>query len=253
MESLELSETQEFRKMELFLSDSRGIYIPKDFAESISKESIAHNSQELLQYLEELKKGADIEDYWDIWNDLLNNLTVINPETGEQYHLHQDGDLFLVQYWEDDFQDIVDSILTHQEYFMRNEDYIGMYIDMLPDDSKYHGNKWYEHIEKYFDAWVEKHEIELPDNGDGSPLDIEQKIDVILFHTELLNGRIEHAMKAGKYLTTFSMGEIEYELERKLNQDEQLFIETHTNWIFSSHDDLCYYDMNDSIVAFSLD
>ena len=75
----------------LFLSDARGIYIPRDFAKCIKVDALKGVSSEDLDLL---RNGPDEELYWDVWTDVLDNATV--EDNGVTYFLYQDGDLWLI-------------------------------------------------------------------------------------------------------------------------------------------------------------
>ena len=78
---------------ELYLSDARGIYIPRDFATSIKRECVANVSPEDWEVL---AAGPDHEFYWDTWSDVERDAVITNPVTGRVFSLYQDGDLWLV-------------------------------------------------------------------------------------------------------------------------------------------------------------
>ena len=78
----------------LLLSDARGIYIPRDFAESFN-------------FGEDGWQGVSTEDriilldpendwYWETWDTVLANAHYIDPKSGKVYRLHQDGNLWAV-------------------------------------------------------------------------------------------------------------------------------------------------------------
>lgn len=77
---------------ELLLDESRGIYIPKKFAENFDTEEW-HIDEELVA---ELKEGPDGENYWEAWEAVLRDAWMI--EDGKKWNLEQDGDLFAVHY-----------------------------------------------------------------------------------------------------------------------------------------------------------
>ena len=81
-------------KMILFLSDVRGIYIPRDFAQEIARDTLAGVSAEDLDYL---AAGPDGEHYWDVWNDVCDHAVITDPTDGTAYSLVQDGDCWLVE------------------------------------------------------------------------------------------------------------------------------------------------------------
>jgi len=90
-------------EMLLWLSDARGIYIPRDFATSFTDRSksvsgVADDNWEILE------AGPDHEHYWEAWDQVLTNATVVD-NNGHTYTLHQDGDLWLIpdgMVWTDD-------------------------------------------------------------------------------------------------------------------------------------------------------
>lgn len=89
--------------MMLWLSDARGIYIPRDFANSFTDraKSVAGVSEKQWEILE---AGPDHEWYWETWDEVCNN-AVITDDEGVKYFVHQDGDCWLVpegMEWSDD-------------------------------------------------------------------------------------------------------------------------------------------------------
>ncbi len=78
---------------ELYLSDARGIFIPRDFATSIKRECVDNVT---AGDWEVLAAGPDHECYWVTWSDVERTAVFTNPVTGRVYHLYQDGDLWLV-------------------------------------------------------------------------------------------------------------------------------------------------------------
>jgi hypothetical protein len=84
-------------EMMLWLSDARGQYIPRDFANSFVDRSkhVKGVSEEEWTILE---AGPDYEPnpyYWDVWNDVENN-AVVTDENGYEYFIWQNGDCWLV-------------------------------------------------------------------------------------------------------------------------------------------------------------
>jgi hypothetical protein len=81
-------------EMLLWLSDNRGIYIPRDFAASF-----ADRTKQVKGVTDEnwaiLDAGPDHEWYWEAWDDVLQAATVTD-ENGVEYFLNQEGDLWLV-------------------------------------------------------------------------------------------------------------------------------------------------------------
>lgn len=81
-------------KMILLLSDARGIYMPRDFANEVKRETVAGVSDEDWQILAE---GPDHEWYWEAWEQFCNNAVITDPTDGTVYTIHQDGDCWLVE------------------------------------------------------------------------------------------------------------------------------------------------------------
>lgn len=80
----------------LYANSAHGVYIPQYFAESINRYVINLWSS-WIDDLDSLCLGPDTcEDYWEIWEDMLNRLVICDPDTGIEYYLYQDGDLWLV-------------------------------------------------------------------------------------------------------------------------------------------------------------
>lgn len=77
----------------LFCDSSSGRYIPQRFAAEIKRENVVGVS---MDYLDSLDPESD--SYWDDWNYVLDNAKVIDPITGQTYHLHHDGDLWLLDW-----------------------------------------------------------------------------------------------------------------------------------------------------------
>ena len=91
--------------VELFLSDNRGIYIPRDFAECVVRTAVTGISNEDYEILE---AGPEHDQYWDAWSDVCDNAVLTDPVSGVVSTLYQNGDLWLVpegMEWsdEDDF------------------------------------------------------------------------------------------------------------------------------------------------------
>lgn len=70
--------------MHLLLSDARGIYIPRDFAE-LYGEYLSEEQKFILAHPED-------DSYWDVWAEVVDNVEI--DIDGKVYRLHQDGDLW---------------------------------------------------------------------------------------------------------------------------------------------------------------
>ena len=74
--------------VQLLLSDARGIYIPRDFAEGfdMDKWHVKTHDAEIL-------KNPEHEWYWETWDNVLNYAYYLD-DNGNQFDLIQDGDLW---------------------------------------------------------------------------------------------------------------------------------------------------------------
>ena len=80
---------------ELWLNGARGVYIPRDFANSFKDRDtcVTGVSAEDWRILEE---GPDHPLYWEAWNDLLfRGDVLVTDSNGQQYFPYQDDDLWL--------------------------------------------------------------------------------------------------------------------------------------------------------------
>ena len=87
----------------LWLSDSRGIYIPRDFAASFSDRarSVANVSDEDWDILD---AGPDHEHYWDAWDEVISH-AIVTDDLGREFFVSQEGDCWLIpcgMQWSDD-------------------------------------------------------------------------------------------------------------------------------------------------------
>jgi hypothetical protein len=76
----------------LFLSDARGRYIPRDFAEEILPECLLNVDPEDLAILSE---GPEHEWYWEAWENVERDAIVQDPD-GTRYRIYMDGDCWLI-------------------------------------------------------------------------------------------------------------------------------------------------------------
>lgn len=77
----------------LFLSDARGVYIPRDFANEIRRDCLSGVDDAALDIL---RTGPDHPLYWDVWADVESSAVVTDPESGVAYYVYQDGDCWLL-------------------------------------------------------------------------------------------------------------------------------------------------------------
>lgn len=89
-------------EMLLWLSDARGIYIPRDFSTSFTDRDkhVSGVDAETWAILE----NPDHEWYWEAWNDVCND-AVITDNDGNKYTVYQNGDCWLIPVgmeWDDE-------------------------------------------------------------------------------------------------------------------------------------------------------
>jgi hypothetical protein len=75
------------RDVILLFDGGHGQYVPQFFAE-LYPELLDEEQKEVL-------KDKDHDLYWEIWADVMDNVTITDAE-GVEYYLYQDGDLWLV-------------------------------------------------------------------------------------------------------------------------------------------------------------
>jgi hypothetical protein len=97
--------------MQLWLSDARGVYIPRDFAKCfIDRDTRDRHVKHVdAEYWATLEYGPEHEYYWETWDSVLNNARVVD-ENGVEFSLYQDGDLWLVPVgmeWDEDTETYV--------------------------------------------------------------------------------------------------------------------------------------------------
>jgi len=80
--------------MLLWLSDARGVYIPRDFANSFADRA-KHVTGVKAEDWTVLEAGPDHEWYWESWQAVCDNARVTDDK-GNVFFVHQDGDCWLV-------------------------------------------------------------------------------------------------------------------------------------------------------------
>ncbi len=79
----------------LWLTDVRGIDIPRDFALSFVDRDRDVTGVSVEDWAD-LESGPDSETYWDTWTDVCNNAVITDSKTGTRYTVWQDSDCWLV-------------------------------------------------------------------------------------------------------------------------------------------------------------
>ena len=80
---------------DLYASDSRGVYIPQFFAQTIRRDLVSGVEPEDYQTLE---AGPEPENhyYWETWQHVCDHASISNPKGGPSGYLWQDGDLWII-------------------------------------------------------------------------------------------------------------------------------------------------------------
>ena len=78
----------------LWLNDARGVYIPRDFANSFADraKTVAGVTAEQWATLE---AGPDDESYWDVWTEVCDS-AIVTDDKGVEFTIWQDGDCWLI-------------------------------------------------------------------------------------------------------------------------------------------------------------
>jgi hypothetical protein len=85
------------QSVNLILSDARGVYIPRDFAEGFATPIRGEWLNLDPRTVATCAAGPDVEWYWDAWQEILDRAQYRDTD-GKLYSLHQDGDLWLICY-----------------------------------------------------------------------------------------------------------------------------------------------------------
>jgi len=116
--------TIQVKQADLYASESRGIYIPQHFAESADWNSFDNWNEDQRDVL---LSGPDNESYWDIWHEVLDNVTTTCGGV-----LYQDGDLWIV--WPQLAIEAINSLCEDQvEYETNHGDAADNYAFMVAE------------------------------------------------------------------------------------------------------------------------
>jgi len=113
--------------MELVLSDRRGIYIPRDFAEVVRAFTCWSGFKD--EDIEILLQGPDHEHYWDAWDSVLGS-TKFTDSRDRTWYLYQDGDLWIYN----------EELMDDEEYY----NFFGEHRMDLDADSRFETDNWYD-------------------------------------------------------------------------------------------------------------
>ena len=82
-------------KVILFADGAYGIYAPQRFVERLNRDKVTIEGF-CPDSWRAVKAGPDHEWYWEAWEDITQNCTFVSNETGAEYYIYQDGDVWLV-------------------------------------------------------------------------------------------------------------------------------------------------------------
>ena len=83
------------QNIECIVDSHHGVFVPMVFAQTVSRALLSGVSGETLDYLAK-KESLEDDGFWDAWDSVLNNARITH--NGKIYHLHQDGDLFIIDW-----------------------------------------------------------------------------------------------------------------------------------------------------------
>ena len=83
------------QNIECIVDSRHGVFVPMVFAQTVNRALLSGVDAETLDYLAKEESVEDV-DFWDVWDSVLNNARIAH--NGKIYHLHQDGDLFIIDW-----------------------------------------------------------------------------------------------------------------------------------------------------------
>jgi hypothetical protein len=199
----------EIKEAVLFASDARGIYIPQHFAESYNSEQWNPIDSDDLAIL---IHGPEHDQYWDTWEDVMNDAETICGGS-----LHQDGDLWVVwpqlaidaidahcQSMLDDAENHVDAgdayaHMVAESWTSTDDD--GLRKNLIGPDVQFYTKDGFE-IDHWSPAWT----------VDAMGLDPDILSDIALDIFVMQRGSIHGCYTDGIVLGGFPVQEIEIEL-----------------------------------------
>lgn len=99
------------QNIECIVNSAHGVFVPMVFAQTVNRGLLSGVSAETLDYLAK-EESADDVDFWDVWDNVLNSARITH--NGKIYHLHQDGDLFAIDW---------DNLTNDEKYNFGFDDY----------------------------------------------------------------------------------------------------------------------------------
>ena len=188
-----------------FLDSARGIFIPQNFAESISLNEWTGIDKSDFDIL---LAGPNHEFYWDAWTQVLDNAESTCGAT-----LYQDGDLFLV-YRDKALSDLNEYLESVLEYETRHcdagDNYAYLVTETSPDlqdiARQLEEEKYLHTAGETTGHWTKKLDLNL--HG----LDLETVANLALECFEMVSGHIWGPYEDGLVIAAYPVQEIETEL-----------------------------------------
>jgi len=206
--------TNQVNQTVLYASDSRGIYIPQHFAETANWDQFEgwSEDQKLI-----LLSGPDTESYWDVWQEVLDDVTT---DCGGL--LYQDGDLWII--WPQLAIDAINSLCEErEEYETHHVDAGDSYAHMVAESwgSTCHDGL----VEQMCETVLKGGDCSGPEYWEGVPkypsldprwkeLDPDVLDDMALESFDMQAGSIWGPYDGGIVLAGYPVGEIEVELDQ---------------------------------------
>ena len=99
------------QNVECIIDGHHGVFVPTVFAQTVNRAILSGVSAETLDYLAKEESTED-DWFWDEWDSVLNNARITH--NGKIYHLHQDGDLFAIDW---------DNLTSEEKHNLGFDDY----------------------------------------------------------------------------------------------------------------------------------
>ena len=89
-----MSDEVDLSRAMLIVDGHHGIYTPQVFAEVVDRGLLRLSPPG--DQLDLLLAGPEVEDYWDVWTEVLDGASYVHPELGLHTVEQIDGDVWLV-------------------------------------------------------------------------------------------------------------------------------------------------------------
>lgn len=99
------------QNIECIVNGAHGVFVPMVFVQTINRVLLSGVTAETLDYLAKEEILGD-DWFWEEWDSVLNNARITH--NGKIYHLHQDGDLFAIDW---------DNLTSEEKHNLGFDDY----------------------------------------------------------------------------------------------------------------------------------